>query len=227
MKGFSLLGAVITVGIAGALALSIPVLVGANQHLRTMQLQSSQAYYSARGALEFAQRQIRAEGNTADLPTRNFKGSTWGFTRADSTVQVAGLSMTDPIPPQNGCLVVGVSSVTLDSGNNDKLLGVTLSRTSACNAGDTTVSIVSMNVSWTQDSNYKLIEIKINGHKYYDSGPGQGSGSLFAFDSNFTISDSSSYSMDYILWKKITSASIVTMVFNLSDGTSKTVVVSG
>lgn len=231
MRGFSLLGAVIAIGIAGALSLAVPVLVAANTSMRTTQIQSSQAYFSARGALEFARRQILVDGNPGTLPTRSFKGSAWGLTRSAGAVQVVAISggasnsysMADPNPPQSDCLVVDVSGASINNGNK-RLTGVTLARTAACNASNTTVTIVSMTVSWTSDSSYKLKKIRISSSNYYDNATGLGSGSLFTFGSTFSLTDSGTSSINLLEWDNITSASQVTMTFNLSDGTSKTAV---
>lgn len=232
MRGFSLLGAVIAIGIAGALSLAVPVLVAANTSMRTTQIQSSQAYYSARAALEFARRQILVDGNPVTLPARNFKGSAWSLTRSAGTVQISATSggasniysMADPAPRQSDCLIVGVSGVTLDTGNNNRLLGVTLSRTAGCNTTDTTVTVVSMVVSWTSDSAYRLKTIRINGTNRYNNATGRVSGSLFPFTSNFSLTAATVYSVNWLQWNNITSASQITMIFNLSDGTTKTAV---
>jgi hypothetical protein len=231
MKGFSLFGAVIAIGIAGALSLAVPVLVAANISLRTTQIQSNQAYYSARGALEFAQRQALADGNPATLPARNFKNAPWNFTRADGTIQIAATSgsasnsftMLDPNPPQSNCLTIDTSAATLDISNNNRLLGVTLSRKPACNESNFPVTIVSMLVSWTSDPTRRLRIIRIDGIDRYN-GSGTSTGQLTTFTTTFTLNASTIYPIDYLEWNSITSASQVTMTFNMSDGTSKTAV---
>ncbi len=233
MKGFSLLGAIITVGIAGALSLSIPILVSSNISLKTTELQSRQAYYSARAALEYAERQIRVDGNPPILPSKSFMGVGWTFTRSNNTVQIStgsgsasnSFSITDPNPAtQAACLVVDVSGGNF---SGKKLNGIVLSRTAACNTSNTTLTIVSMTVSWTLDSSYLLKKIRLDGSNYYNSGSGLGSGSLFTFSSNYVINNSSTHSLDYVQWSSIDSSSTVTMVFHFSDGSASTAVFTG
>lgn len=231
MKGFSVLGAIMAVAVAGVLALTIPVMVGQNQDLRTTHLQSMQAFYSDRAGLEFAQRQIRQGGNPETIPARSFAGAAWSFMRASSQVQssttigsaATTLLMTDPNPPGSGdeadYLSVDISSASISAGKD--LKNVTLQKNAET---PSSITISSMQISWTGSSGSGVTQIRIGNTNYYSGNASAGpSGTTFTLSPSYTLSDTSVYNISRIRWDSISTPTTITIKFNLSDASSKTV----
>ncbi len=103
-RGFSAVAVLIALTVAASMGASILVLLNNNQAARTSGVSTTQAFYSANGALEFAMRQILVEGNPNPIPTRYFMGSAFDITRSCNLIEVqasyrgssVGFSIGDP-----------------------------------------------------------------------------------------------------------------------------------
>lgn len=231
-RGFTLLGVVVTVAILGTLSVALPLMLAANQSTRTHQLHMAQAFYATHAGLEFSSRQILVDGQSwqCNFPERDFNGEALAIARNLGRLSVTAtksearrtFSITDPTPPAPVCLDVDGSGATVSPGSN-KLEGITFNRIAACGCP---ITIDSITVTWAPDANEKLNKIRMDGSLVYNYSPGIPSGSTAVLDTPFTIvlGDLSSHDLtDLQFQKKIDDVTTFTLVFNLNDGTSKSV----
>ncbi len=106
-QGGSLLGVMVAIAVLGAFGMSISSSVAASQSSRIKHAQRVQAFYSARGGLEYAFGQIKTGGNPNPIATRYFNGAAITFSRMNQKVSVsaaagdaiAAYQVDDPASP--------------------------------------------------------------------------------------------------------------------------------
>ncbi len=231
MRGFSLFAAVVVVAVVGVLSLGIPVLVGQNQSLRMTEYLKAKAYWSDRAALEFAQSEIRWGTNPATLPTRYFVGSLWTFSRPGNQVQVSTtqsnanstLTITDPNPEAANAYYLTVDTASARQNSND-LRNVTLQKNAST---PSSITVSKVRVSWTGYTSSDVTQIRINNTTQYSGGSSSGpSGTTFTLSPVFTMSNTSTYSINRIRWDTIPRGVPITIQFVMSDNSWKTVTVT-
>ncbi len=235
-RGFAALSVLLAISVLAAMAASLLVQVAANQWTRTQQLQMDQAFYSAHAAMEFSMGQILLGGDPCVIPTRYFEGNAFTINRTTGLggkIQVTttrgsatnSFSINDPNPlTQATSLNVNTSNAHIN-GPSVQVLGVSFTLPNTSCIGSSTVT--SMTLSWTPDHGYKILIISIDGSQVYNSQTGLHSGSTFSFSSNVLLTNNgSTHTLDYITWDHLGSSETITIVFNMSDGSSSSVTFS-
>lgn len=231
-KGFGALGAIIAIGIMGAIGAGLPLLVAANQHARTQVLHSAQASYSAKSGVEFARSLMVDEDpdNPVTIPTRHIMGESLVFDRSNSRVKVTATkgdavkkySISDTY--QAKCLDIDLATGYVNQGQK-KLLDIVLARNEGLDPNcDYNLTIVSLTASWTPDDNYYLRKIVFDNNFEFFDAFGFSSGTTFDLEGYFEISDSDDHDITYMQWSDLVSGMTITLDFNMDDGTSKSVV---
>lgn len=224
LRGFTVLGVVIAVGILAAMGAGMAVLVATNQSTRTQQLYIDQSFYSTHAGLEFALGQIVNNGEQSVSITRQLLSDTITVTRTGSNINVTGVKgtgsasyrITDPSPPsQSNCLTVNTASAAVSTTD---LTGIVLSRSGSCSQA---ITIATMTVSWQPNNSENLRTIRIDGSDVYSDVTGQGSGTTFNI-TDVTINDALSHPMNFLRWSADVTNHNFTLTFNMSDGSQRT-----
>lgn len=224
-RGFTVLGVLIAIGILSAMGAGMAVMIATNQSTRTQQLYMDQAFYNSQAGLEFALGQILDSGSSSTSFSRDFGGETIAVTRASNLIEVstskwqasANYSITDPNPPTAAaCLDVDQSSKAVSTVN---VTGLVLSRNASCTDS---LTIQTMTLTWQPDNSETIRRIRIDGSNVYNSGTGQASGTTVDITDK-TISDYSNHTINFLRWNTTITNHDFILVFNMSDGSSKTV----
>lgn len=241
-RGLTALGAIVAVGILGAFGAGMASLVAAGQRSRINILYAAQSFYSNHSALEYALRQIQNEGNPDPVPLRHFENQ--GFTivrdagRINATTTAgnaaSAFSITDPNASEDAdCLMFDVSDATTGSGDsglaNSQVKDIYFWKDASC---VDPVTIVSITLSWipnsTEEKAYRIQfeDETTNTDTIVYNGSAQESGNVFPLDGGgYTLIDHS-YEIDYIQFTSSMRDHNITMIFTMSDGSSKSVAVN-
>lgn len=235
-RGISVLAVLVAIVILAAMGASSAVLVSNNQTSRMLQLYSDQSFATAQAGIEFALGKIYSGVNPCTSLNINFLGDNFmgdniTITRANNLVTVVGtrasstttLSVTDPIPPNSGQLLQVNTNNAQDAGNGappKKLLGVTFQLAPGCGGP---VTITTMVVSWTPENDEEVVHIKIDNNNVYN-GSGKESGETININ-DITINDANVHLINFIRWDDDIQDRLYTIVFNMSDGSNKTVTI--
>lgn len=234
--GFSVLGILISIIVLAAMGSGMAVLVSSNQSTRTMQLYSDQSFATAQAGLEFALGKIYGGVNPCSSLNINFLGDNFlgdsiTINRANDLVSVIGvkgtstttLNVTDPIPPSSGQLLQVNTQNAQDAGNGappKKLQGVTFQLLPGCGGP---VTITTLVVSWSPNYGEGIRQIKFDGGNVYNDISVISGATIDIVDT--TISDANIHTIDFIRWQEDIQDRLYTIVFNMSDGSSKTVTI--
>lgn len=228
-RGSSLIGVVAAVSILAVIATGLPVLFAENQASKAQQYQMMQAYYSARGELEWAMRQIKYDGNWWPLPTRYLASETFWADRTGGKIVATGkkgsglayYSITDPDPPNMGkCFSINTTDAQIIASQK-KLMYVTFNRTSNCGVN---LYITAMTVSWTPDEGQRYFQIQLGGDAMNYNNPPLKSGDIATLSPAFLLSDNLVTSLQFIKWRDVdafATSPTITVVFSFSDGSSQ------
>lgn len=224
-RGFTVLGVLIAIGILSAMGAGMAAMIATNQSTRTQQLYMDQAFYNSQAGLEFALGQILDSGSASTSFSRDFGGETITVTRTSNLIQVAtakgqaeaNYSITDPNPPTAAsCLDVDQSSKAVTTIN---VTGLVLSRNASCTDA---LTIETMTLTWQPDNSETIRRIRVDGVDLYNSVTGQASGTTVDITDK-TISDYSNHPINFLRWNTTITNHDFILVFNMSDGSSKTV----
>ncbi len=229
-RGIGIVAVMIIVVMLSLIGGVIATVVATGSVAKTNDLVREQAFGLVQAGLEYALKRLDdgadPDGDTRYLGRGQFTvdyNSETGVIIIHSNVsglQAASSPSFSIQGPTSGnmadCLTVDVSGAYLQSWSLDRLRGLTLQNT--CN-GD--VTITSMTVSWSPDSGERMTQIRIEGDNVYTiSQPALRSG-VFADIIDTVIPACSSFSLDWIRFNSNMDNKNFTLVFTMSDGTTK------
>lgn len=238
-RGISVLAALIAINVLAAMGASLAVMVANNQDSRSQQQYADQAFYTTQAGLEFVLGQIYHGGNPClqldrALLGSNLLGNTIDIDRTGGKIYVVGtngpgsvaLSITDPIPPSQGQMLNTDTSQAQDSSNGApprKLMGVTFQLETGCGVA---VTIDTMTVSWDPNNGEHVQQIKFDGDNVFSQGGSNGNLSGVLVDiENTVVADANVHTVDFIRWAEDIQQRLYTIVFTMTDNSTKTVTV--
>lgn len=226
-KGISIVGAVFTLLILAVFGASVVTLVSSDHESRRRMIEKEQAFYSAQAGLEYAVHEI----NYGGYPVQTNKAIGEGrFTvlidYPSHNVSVTGISGdTNKVhqitknPMGADCLVVNTVGASLGGVKTD-LQGITLQKI-CLNA----ITIASIVVSWSNPAGEKVTKVTIDNNILYNNVTGTASGIPIDI-ADFSMSDSATHTINLIQFSSGMSNKPITITFNLSDTSYKTVSVA-
>jgi Tfp pilus assembly protein PilV len=117
---------------------------------------------------------------------------------------------------QSDNLSVDVSSVAIDGSDNTKVVGITIS-----NTGESTITLDTMTVSWTgAPGGTKINEITIDGTSQWTGNDNSGNVQDIT---DFVLSAGQTYSINSLDFNKNMTSTTLSIVFTMSDSSSKTI----
>jgi len=142
---------------------------------------------------------------------------------SDEVPNISGLSnvasattLPPPPPPQANYLVVNTATAGLSANSRD-VINITLQ-----NSGATNITIVSMIVSWTGvNSNRRLRNIAISGVDVWTGNAN--TGATEDITDTTLVSGASASPLSYLRFSNTITNIVLSLTFNMSDGSSKTV----
>ncbi len=228
-SGFALLGALISILVLAILGTGVTVIVSRNNQATISQISSTRSLYALQAGIEFAQRKLRATGESVSINTLagtyEFGNNTFTITNGgNNTVIISGsgqdafsqFTLDIPQVNQGTCLIVQTDDAAIDK---KKLIDITLQRDPLCSIA---LTITALKTTWTPDNSEKLDHIQIEKNPVeYDSKKGITSGQTATFSNTYTINNTALHTITEIRWDVNIGPSKFDFLFTMSDGTTK------